>query len=72
MNKLLSIVFLFGIFHCVYGKIDWRNYTTEIISNAAGALVHINSLCHEDLCCEFEVNGSVSENVVNHKVCALN
>lgn len=69
--KLFSIVFLLSIFNCVYGKIDWRDYSTEIISNVAGPLIHINALCHEDLCCEFEVNGSISENVVNHMVCEL-
>lgn len=38
----------------------------------AGTLIHMNSFCHEDLCCEFEVNGSVSENFVNPKVFVLN
>ncbi|CAO1440239.1 unnamed protein product [Diamesa serratosioi] len=55
------------MFNCAYGKIDWKHYTTEAISNVVGPFIHMNSLCHEDLCCEFEVNGSVSENFVNPK-----
>lgn len=68
MIKLLSVVFFLFTFYCVYGEIDWRYYTTEAISNDMGPLIHMNTLCHEDLCCEFEVNGTVSENVGNDMV----
>ena len=72
MIKLLSVVLILFTVGCVYGEIDWRYYTTESISNDVGPLFQIYTLCHEDLCCEFQVNASVSENIVNDMVCGIN